>query len=149
MRLYYSVQFSKSGDFTYYVAFIGFWSLGEMASGFLVMCLPVSPRFCQSLKQIRIPSRITIPRIFHCRSSNPDGYLSQFNLRLARRFTLIPAVKASPPATSSVSLVSGNLAPADGSSSFTPGNTHILRYVEISSTNEPVDVSKPVFPTHW
>lgn len=136
-----------------HIALNGFWALGEMASGFLAMCLPVSPRFFQSLKQIRIPSWISISGSFFGRSPKIDGYLSQFNSprHLAKRSTLFPAKKSLPPLMSSAGLVSSDLTPTNASSSFTKqesNNSHILCYTEISITNEPNDESKPVFPAH-
>lgn len=155
IRLYYSVRLAKSDDLTYHVGLLGLWSLPEMASGFLAMCLPVSPRFCQSLKKVEIPSFISISRPCLSRFSKSDGYLTQSNSPsgLPKKPTLLPEKEASPPPRRrSASLVSGQPALIDGSSSYTklePGNSHILRCIEISTTNEPIDARTPVFPINW
>lgn len=51
IRLYYTVILSHSSDVTYYTSVMGLWTIPEMASGILALCLPVSPRFFQSLKE--------------------------------------------------------------------------------------------------
>lgn len=149
-RLYYSVRLAKSEDFTYNVGLLGLWSLPEMASGFIALCLTVSPRFCQSLKHITIPSLYSISRPRLGRTSKTAGYLSQVNSpsRFPKRSSLPRAKQVSP---RSIALTSGDPTPIDGSSStkLEPGNSHILRCIEISTTNEPIDASTPVKPTHW
>lgn len=125
-----------------------------MASGFLAMCLPVSPRFFQSLKQITIPSWISISGPFLGRSSKSvtDGYLSKFNLprQLENTSTLLPVKQASPPTSRPIGPVSGDFTPIDGSSSFAelePDNSRIVRYIEISTKDERFDASTPALPT--
>lgn len=148
----------KSGDFNYHAALIGFWSLGEMASGFLAMCLPVSPKFFQSLKQITISSLIPITGSFLRRSSTTatDSYLSQFNLpqKLEKTSTVLPVKQESSPISRPVGPVSGGLTPIGGSFSFAKlerDNPHILRCIEISTStkDERFDASKPDLPTRW
>lgn len=153
IRLYYSVRLAKSEDVTYNVGLLGLWSLPEMASGFLAMCLTVSPRFFQSLKHITIPPWISNSRPRLGQSSKTAGYLAQFKspTRLPKISSLSRAKQASPPTKRSVGLMSGEPAPTDGSSSpkLEPGNSHILRCVEISTTYEQIDTSTPVYPTDW
>lgn len=142
-QIYYSVRLARSGDFTYNFAFYGFWSLGEMTSGFLAMCLPFSPKFFQSLKEIKIPSWIPIAGHSLRRSSNntSDRYLPQF--KLPRHSDKIPTVvsvkKESSPVSRSVGGVSGDMTLNSDPSFFAelePGNLHILRCVEISTKYE-------------
>ena len=45
VRTYYTSLLLTSSDVSWYVARIGCWSCGEMATGILVCCLPVTPRF--------------------------------------------------------------------------------------------------------
>lgn len=148
--VYYSIRLSKSEDITYHVGILGLWSLPEMASGLLAICLTVSPRFFQSLKYTTIPSWISISRPRLGRSSKTAGYLAQFQspIHLPKRSSLLRAKQASLPRNRSVGLTSGKAAPADGYPlpKLEPGNSHILRCVEISTTFEPIDTSTPVYP---
>lgn len=137
------MRLARSGDLTYNAAFVSFWSLGEMASGFLAMCLPVSPKFFQSLKEITIPSWIPIAGHSLRRSSNniSDGYLPQFKLprHLDKTPIFVPVKKESSPVSRSVGPVSGDLTPNDGHSFFAelePGNSNIQRCIEISTEYE-------------
>lgn len=50
VRIYYTIELSHSKDFTYYTSVQALWSLPEMTLGLLAMCLPVSPKFFQSVK---------------------------------------------------------------------------------------------------
>lgn len=128
-----------------------------MASGFLAMCLPVSPKFFQSLKEITIPSWVSIPGPSLRRSSKnvTDAYLSQFNLpqQLEKKTSIfVPVKQESSPISRPVVLVSGHLTPIDRSSSFAelePENSHILRCIESSNKDERFDASKPDLPTRW
>lgn len=150
IRLYYSVRLSNSKDVTYNVALLGLWSLPEMASGFLAICLTVSPRFFQSLKHVARPSLISIPRPRLGRSSKNAKYLSQFSSP-TRLQNLSRAKQTSPPTKRSVGLMSGDPAPIDDSSlsKLEPGSSHILRCIEISTTNEPIDPSSPTYLADW
>lgn len=145
MRLYYSVRLAQSGDTTYYVALIALWSLGEMASGFLAMCLPVSPKFFQSLKQITLPSWISITGPFLGRSTKTgaDGYLSKFYLpqQLEKATTCVPVKRAS----SSISRPVGSSSCAE----MEPDDSHSLRCIEIPTKDEQFDSRKPALPAHW
>lgn len=47
LRLYYSVRLAQSGDISYNLALMGFWSYAELSVGIVCACLPVSPRFFQ------------------------------------------------------------------------------------------------------
>lgn len=137
------MRLEKSGDKTYNVAFIVFWSLGEMASGFLAMCLPVSPKFFQSLKEITIPSWVPLAGHSLRRSSNDfsGGYLPQFKLpqQLDKPSIFVPMKQGLSPVSRPAGSVSGNLTlngSPSSSAELEPGNSQILRYVEISTQNE-------------
>lgn len=137
------MRLARSGDLNYNVAFYSVWSLGEMASGFLAICLPVSPKFFQSLKEIKIPSWIPIAgHSLHQSSNNiSDGYLPQFKLpRHSDKIPIfVPVKKESTAVSRSVGPVSVDLNPNDGPSFFAelePGNSHILRCIEISTKYE-------------
>ncbi|KAG7001877.1 hypothetical protein G7Y79_00030g064100 [Physcia stellaris] len=56
LRLYYSVRLAQSGDISYNLALMGFWSYAELSVGIVCACLPVSPRFFQFIgpKLLRI-----------------------------------------------------------------------------------------------
>lgn len=153
IRLYYSVRLSKSRDITYNVGLLGLWSLPEMTSGFLAICLTVSPRFFQSLKHVARPSWISISRPRLDRSLRTANHLSQFNspTRVPKISTLSRAKQASPSTKRSAGLMSGDPAPIGGPSlsKLEPGSSHILRCIEISTTNEPIDASTPIYPTDW
>ncbi|KAL8792454.1 MAG: hypothetical protein Q9195_004910 [Heterodermia aff. obscurata] len=49
LRLYYSVRLAQSGDISYNLALMGFWTYAELSVGILCACLPVSPRFFQTV----------------------------------------------------------------------------------------------------
>ena len=137
------MRLAKSRDTTYNAAFIGFWSLGELASGFLAICLPVSPKFFQSLKENTILSCISIPGPSPRRSSNnfSGGYLPQFELprKSDKTSIFVPGKQEQSPVSRPVVPVSGDLTPNVVPSSFAelePGNSHILRCIEISTKYE-------------
>jgi hypothetical protein len=48
-RLYYSIRLAETGDVTYNVVMMGFWTYGEMASAILCCCLPVLPKLFQKI----------------------------------------------------------------------------------------------------
>lgn len=54
IRLYYSAKLADGKDVTYHLGIMGLWTLPEMTSGFLAMCLPVSPKFFQALKASKL-----------------------------------------------------------------------------------------------
>ena len=47
VRTYYSFQVSKSTDKTHNLMLMGLWGWAEVATGIIVSCLPVMPRFIQ------------------------------------------------------------------------------------------------------
>lgn len=49
IRLYYSIQLKNTGDVTYTVVIMGFWTYAEIASCILCGCLPVMPKFFQGV----------------------------------------------------------------------------------------------------
>ena len=49
LRLYYSVRLAQSGDVSYNLALMGFWTYAELSVGIVCACLPVSPRFFQTV----------------------------------------------------------------------------------------------------
>jgi hypothetical protein len=49
MRLYYSYEVDRVGDITYSIAIMGFWTYAEIASCIICACLPVFPKFFQTL----------------------------------------------------------------------------------------------------
>lgn len=64
IRLSYTIKLARSKDITYYNSIMGVWTLPEIASGILAMCLPVSPKFFRSLKDSPLwssPKRIFQP----------------------------------------------------------------------------------------
>lgn len=50
IRCYYAVQLARSNDVTYHVGLMVLWTVPEVASGILAMCLPVSPKFFRHIK---------------------------------------------------------------------------------------------------
>jgi hypothetical protein len=57
---------------------MGLWTIPEMASGFLAVCLPVSPKFFRSLKESTIISRLeaSLRSLLHP-SRNEDTFPSE------------------------------------------------------------------------
>ena len=47
VRTYYSFQVPKSSDKTYNLELMGLWGWAELATGIIVGCLPVMPKFIQ------------------------------------------------------------------------------------------------------
>lgn len=70
IRLYYTIKLARSKDVTYYISIMGMWTLPEIASGILAMCLPVSPKFFRSLKDSTLWS--SLKRIFQPFRLKPD-----------------------------------------------------------------------------
>lgn len=57
VRLAFAVKLLNAKDRTYYTWMVGVWTFPELASAILVACLPVSAKFFQGLKEMRIFSR--------------------------------------------------------------------------------------------
>ena len=116
------MRLARSRDYTYNGYYVSFWCLGEVTSGFLAMCLPVFPRFFQSLKEITIPSWIPISRYSPRPSSKDfsDGYLPRFKLPRNSDIPLIsaPVKQVSSPVSRPVGPVSLDLTPKHGPPSF-------------------------------
>lgn len=64
LRTYYTWKIVTSPDITYHIAQIGLWTYAELATGVIISCLPVIPKFFQhigprisstSSKQARLP----------------------------------------------------------------------------------------------
>lgn len=51
IRLSFAIRLYETTDITYYSWLTGLWTYPEMASGILVACLPVSPKFFQALNE--------------------------------------------------------------------------------------------------
>ena len=51
VRLSFAIKLLSTTDITYYAWLTGLWTYPEMASGILVACLPVSPKFFQALNE--------------------------------------------------------------------------------------------------
>lgn len=73
VRLYYAVELFRSSDITYYTSLMGLLTLPEMASGILIVCLPVSPKFFQSFKETEFFSSIRAPWRSILRVSGPSS----------------------------------------------------------------------------
>ena len=58
VRLVYAVKLYTHTDLTYYSWLAGVWTHPEMASGVIVACLPVSPKFFQMVQNTRLFSHI-------------------------------------------------------------------------------------------
>lgn len=54
VRLQYSVKFLHIEDFTYLGGQLDLWAVAEATCGILTMCLPVSPKFFQSLRDAKL-----------------------------------------------------------------------------------------------
>ena len=54
IRLYYSTKLADGKDVTYRLSIMSLWTIPEMTSGLLAMCLPVSPKFFQALKTSKL-----------------------------------------------------------------------------------------------
>lgn len=147
IRLYYSVELSTTKDVNYYVGLMGLWTLPEMASAFLAMCLPVFPRFFQSLKSPYSFSWTRISQRYHLRSSRTAGYQPSPDHIVSptyqpKKSTLWPTKQDSPVYIPTISMV-GSSAIDQGSevnsSKFEIGNLHIMRSIQISTTDDSGD----------
>lgn len=59
IRLFYTVRLGQVQDVTYLIGKLRVWMFLEMTSGFLALCLPVSPKFCQGIKNSSLWSSVT------------------------------------------------------------------------------------------
>ena len=59
IRLSYVVKVDQIKDMTYFIGIMGVWTLSEMGSGILAVCLPVFPKFCQGTKDSSLWSSLT------------------------------------------------------------------------------------------
>lgn len=51
VRLYYAVRLQQTGDVSYNIAPMGFWTYAELSMGIVCGCLPTSPKFFQAIGQ--------------------------------------------------------------------------------------------------
>lgn len=51
LRLILSIRLKNSGDVTYNIALMGFWTYAELATGIICGCLPTLPKFFNLLSQ--------------------------------------------------------------------------------------------------
>ena len=69
-----AVKLYLTPDITYYGWLMGLWTWAEMTSGFLVACLPVTPKFAQSLSQTKLLSRTSsLLKSFRSRSNTSSA----------------------------------------------------------------------------
>lgn len=147
LRLYFSVKLSTTKDVNYYVGLMGLWTIPEMASGFLAMCLPVFPRFFQSLKRPYSFSWTTIWQRYHLRSSRTAGYQPSPDHLVSRSYqpkksTLWPSKQDSPVYIPTISMVASGAIDQGSevnSSKFETGNLHIMRSIHISTSDDSGD----------
>ena len=50
MRLYYSINLARTSDDPYNIALLGFWLMAELSVAVICSCLPVLPRFFQTVR---------------------------------------------------------------------------------------------------
>lgn len=135
IRLYFSAQLSTSEDVNYYVGLMGLWTLPEMASAFLAMCLPVFPKFFRSLKRPYSFSWITIAQRYLFRSpGTASNKPSLDNLVLP---TYQPKKSALWPTKQD--------SPVYIPTRFETGNLHIMRSTQIPTINQPGDAGTQSF----
>lgn len=60
VRLYYAVILNHYEDRTYLAGVLNLWAIAETTCGILTMCLPVSPRFFESLQVSKVWSNLII-----------------------------------------------------------------------------------------
>ncbi|KAL8724487.1 MAG: hypothetical protein Q9166_007921 [cf. Caloplaca sp. 2 TL-2023] len=51
IRLYYAIRLGQTGDITWNIALMGFWTYAELSVGVVCGCLPLSPKFFHTVKQ--------------------------------------------------------------------------------------------------
>lgn len=51
LRLFLSIRLKNSGDVTYNIALMGFWTYAELSTGIVCGCLPILPKFFNLLGQ--------------------------------------------------------------------------------------------------
>lgn len=75
IRLYYAVIVFYNQDFTYIAGATNLWSLVEITSGILAMCLTISPKFFRSLQDSKLwpVFKKRFRTKFRNRSRLPDG----------------------------------------------------------------------------
>jgi hypothetical protein len=154
VRLHYAIELSQSSDITYYTSLMGLLTLPEMASGIVIVCLPVSPKFFQSFKEIKFFSsmgaswrsilRVSGSRSFWTSGSRSGEASSNNNKKWTRHNG---AVKDSYEMThgrregSSDSKMPINTS-LEGPQDW-KANSQFMRTVQITSKDEPRDASMP------
>ena len=83
VRTYYSFQVPKSPDKTYTLELMGLWGWAELATGIIVSCLPVMPKFIRHVG----------PKIYKTLSLRSD-YKVDNNAHVMRARRGIPKAKA-------------------------------------------------------
>ena len=86
LRTYYTSKIDSQTDASYNIVILGLWTLAEVATGVIVSCIPVLPRFFQDIgpKMFRVFSIGTKP------SSNPGSENVQIMRRSSSPFPTSP-----------------------------------------------------------
>ncbi|KAF2179435.1 hypothetical protein K469DRAFT_641330 [Zopfia rhizophila CBS 207.26] len=78
LRLYYSVKLSKTEDISYVGSMMGAMSLPELGFGFLVACLPVTPKFVKFAMNTRLGTTLrSLLRSSGSRSETGSGAVNE------------------------------------------------------------------------
>lgn len=146
VRLYYCVRVLLSHDYTYYTFLMGLGSFPEMCAGFLVICLPVLPKFVRSVFGDNLLARLGFTKFLSYFNSSPgsnnaaSGSARWRNLRFMNSFA--PSSNQERAAVASV-----DAAPARNDSGATgfvelmtdkeKADACIVRTVRIAAVDEP------------
>lgn len=152
VRLVYAVKLYTNTDLTYYSWLAGVWTHPEMASGVIVACLPVSPKFFQMLQHTRFFSRIGSSLQSLLRSTNIGGRRSTGNDSASKQLSPQKVFHRGKTRPKSYELLSGRqtfddgkaVKPSNSSLNANWGNegsqqprAYIMRTVDVDATSEP------------
>lgn len=134
IRVYYTFKLVHTHDVNYYVAILGLWTLPEITSVFLAICLPLAPKFFSSIKF----------RPSHFCSSHSRGYErhdhSNSNLPDSNRAAAVVGAAGEQqiyPPTKNSWTSSGKTALNTDSSDFELADTaHIVERIDVSTKYE-------------
>lgn len=70
LRLVLSIRLKNSGDVTYGIALMGFWTYAELSTGIICGCLPTLPKFFNLLGQKMSPYTISLGALLRSSKSS-------------------------------------------------------------------------------
>lgn len=129
IRVYYTFKLVSTNDVNYYVSVLGLWTLPEITSAFLAICLPLAPKFFASFRPPPLRRSSGYRRHDHPINNNlPDSHMAAVAAGRGQRLAMKSWTST------------GNTAVNTESSEFELADTaHIVQRVDISTKFENKD----------